>query len=454
MDSFPLADTGPLLRTYSGVLDDVMVRYGKGREFLKPEYFNKMVLKNVIFGSGMFLNDGYLVNHPMARKFLGNYDSLLSLMISTGFVRILSRQPDAGSLASMPETMARKGNRSFQELIQSAEWTQSVGPAFRKMARAVFHNGTVRPWPRYDMSEGFCKLMDRALIAHPEDIGLTRTNESDLKRIADNFRERTPQKGNARDAFEKAATDVNKRYEADFDERMDELMEVANQAYHYNFGMTLSAEEKTAVAADTTKGMAFDELLSLRKVERAQIDHVPLIRFPEEIPMDDGALFLPFIRAEHPLSEAKREYMQSLSDLLVQNARNISDLASNARAATEQYKRRMEEHFSPLLGKIAVDDAFAGSASLGMSKDLNHTAATAAPTAHIAIEMHKRSLNESRRFLVEQFEIVDETPQYSSAEKGSDAVKIGDLRSQLASIAFDAEAAAIFTKDMGTFDHV
>jgi hypothetical protein len=463
MPPFPIADTGTLIRTYSGVLDDAMIRYGKGKEFLSPEYFNKMILKNVIFGSGMFLNDGYLVNHELARKYLVDHDSLLSHMISTGFIRILSREPDADKLATMPEKMAKNGNASFQTLVDSKEWKESIGPAYRQMAIGVFHSGTVRAWPRYDMSEGFCELMSRTLQSAPQDIGLELTNESDLRRIADAFWERNPKKGNARDALEKAAIQVNRPYEKEYDLRMAEIMEIANQAYHYNFGLTLNAEEgKATVAADTTKGMAFDELLQLRKVERAQIDQVPLISLPGNIPMEYGELFLPFIRAEHPLSEAKRQYMFNLGRLISENAHDIPNLARDAREATEAYKRRIEEHFQPILGKVAIDTMFSESVSIGLSKNFDHPAATAASTAQIAIEMQRKNVRDARRFLIEQFEIVDETKTVDdetekyNALKGNarSVVRIGDIRSQLSSIAFDEQEAKKFVAGLHKFEVV
>ena len=55
-------------KTYTGVLDDVMLRYS--RNFAGKEFFNRMLAKNLFFGGGLFINDGYLANHDVARSYL------------------------------------------------------------------------------------------------------------------------------------------------------------------------------------------------------------------------------------------------------------------------------------------------------------------------------------------------------------------------------------------------
>src|SRR5688572_14178757 len=88
------SDLASLPWTYTGLLDDVMVRYSD--EYMSEDFFNRMIAKNVFFGGGMYINDGYLVNHPIARKHLVNRESLLRQMINVGFVRVLTRAKGKG----------------------------------------------------------------------------------------------------------------------------------------------------------------------------------------------------------------------------------------------------------------------------------------------------------------------------------------------------------------------
>src|ERR1043165_3160234 len=90
----------PLLqRTYTGLLDDVMIRCSS--EFVRDDFFNKTIAKNVFFGGGLYFNDGYLPNHPVARRALRHEDGLLRRMMATGFIRILTRAKDGDDLAEV-----------------------------------------------------------------------------------------------------------------------------------------------------------------------------------------------------------------------------------------------------------------------------------------------------------------------------------------------------------------
>ena len=445
------SDDDPILtRTYSGVLDDVMLRYGRGREFLSADFFNKMILKNVLFGSGIYLNDGYLVNHPIARRHLAEPDSLLRLMIGTGFIRILSREPDGDALATMPERMAQSDNQSFKTLVASDEWIGRLRPVFRQVAQAAFHDGRVRRWPGYDMSAGFCDLMDRVFAAEQAaDVGLRHIDRATLTRIEDAFLAREPRAGNPRDKLEKAALEVLRARDGDAEAPMAEVMDVANQAYHYNFGLTLNAEDEVPVAADTTIGLAFDELLQTRRIERAQLDALPLLSFPKEIPLEDGEPFLPFIRADHPLYLAKLDYMRAIERLVSDTARDLTALAVDVREATEAYRRRMMEYFSRRYGKTDIDLAFDGSATFGMTVVGGPATATAAPSAHLAVALQRASRPENRAFLLTRFRVEDVTREFDGEMRQT--ISLGDVQSQLASLAFDEGAASRFVEALPSF---
>ncbi|MEM9678571.1 MAG: hypothetical protein AAF890_10980, partial [Pseudomonadota bacterium] len=62
--------------TYSGLLDDVVHRYKIANE-IDSEFFNRMILKNVVFSGQILLNDGYLFSHPSALDQIMNEDSVL-----------------------------------------------------------------------------------------------------------------------------------------------------------------------------------------------------------------------------------------------------------------------------------------------------------------------------------------------------------------------------------------
>ncbi len=107
-------------RTYTGLLDDVMIRYS--RDYADEQFFNRTIIKNVLFGGGVFINDGYLVLHEIARKQLQDDNSLLRYMINTDFVRVLTRTRSKNELREMPQMMADNGIQSYKDLVASTDW--------------------------------------------------------------------------------------------------------------------------------------------------------------------------------------------------------------------------------------------------------------------------------------------------------------------------------------------
>lgn len=324
-------------RTYTGLLDDVMIRYSD--EYLSEDFFNKMIAKNIFFGGGLFINDGYLVNHPIARRYLYNDNSLLRRMLATGFIRILTRTSSSESLARMPLSMAEQGNESFRRLVGSSEWND-FEPLFNRIAQSSYFNNNVRSWPNRDMSVGFTKLVrDRAFAEEdPIKLGIGNLNRDEWLRIRDDFIDRDPENSGPRDKLEKAALNVLSRTQSDPRAAMNDVMTVGNQAYHYNFGLALTFEEENGVAVDTTVGPAFDELLQTRQIERGQLDNIPLLRLPRDIPFDRGDLFLNFLDQSTAVGQAKLNYMTSLRNVVSGEGNiNFDSLRESLVDATDEY---------------------------------------------------------------------------------------------------------------------
>ena len=443
-----------LQRTYTGLLDDVMLRYAD--DYAGEQFFNKMIVKNIFFGGGLYFNDGYLVNHPTARSHLYNPDSLLRVMISNNFIRVLTRAPSPANLAQMPEKMAKDGNNSFQSLVASSEWTD-FKPLFETIANAVFFTGNQRPWPAIHMSYGFTKLMSKALQAKPDDIGLTLLTEDEIRFLYDTFMASDPANANARNSLEEAARGVmaKTRNGDSFRQAMRQIMNIANQAYHYNFGLALTDEEETGVAVDTTLGRAFDELLETREIDKGQLNDIPLIQIPDNLPFDNGDLFRPFLDPTHPVSQAKFTYLQKLKLVLGPDPQGLSDAKKDVVAATDEYLNRIIELLQINFGKSVKSELgssifFArGVVDRQQGGSADEVIATAAPTGGLAITLQATAMSQSRQFLIERFRLRDASAAFKEGRHSS--VTLNDIRPQIASLAFNPGAAANHTEDIPRF---
>lgn len=459
-ESFSLEN---MQRTYTGLLDDVMIRYSS--EYLSDDFFNKMIAKNIFFGGGLFINDGYLVNHPIARRYLYDDNSLLRRMLATGFVRILTRANSPEALSQMPVTMANQNNESFRQLVytprplvNTPEWND-FGPLFGRIAQTAFFNNTIRSWPDRNMSIGFTKLMrDRAFMEEePSNLGIGNVSRDEWLRIRDDFLLRDPESSGPRDKLEKAALNILGETRSDPRMAMNDVMTVGNQAYHYNFGLALTAEEKNGVAVDTTIGSAFDELLQTRQIERGQLDDIPILRLPRNMPFERGDLFLDFLDQSTQVGQAKFNYIRSLRDVISGVNLDYDSLRSNLNGATEEYINRIIELLSPTFGRFALEGAFDESFTLAVGNLStqqvgDNVTATAAPTAGLAIEIQEAISQRGRQFLIERFRLRDVSEEFDPNQD----IRLGDIRSQIvgdirpqiASLAFDKDEAVRFIEDV------
>jgi hypothetical protein len=437
--------------TYTGLLDDVMVRYSN--EYLNENFFNKMIAKNIFFGGGIYINDGYLVNHEIARRNLYNENTLLRRMLSEGFIHILTRERDASSLSEMPQKMAGQGIQSFQELVNDNEW-EVFRPEFTRIAQSAFQKGHTRQWPNRDMSYGFTKLMVRAFSEEiTSNLGLRNISRDEWLRIRDGFLARNPQGGGPRDKLEKSALDILGE-RSDWRTAMNEIMTIGNQAYHYNFGLTLTDEDEYGVAVDTTLGPAFDELLETTQVNRGQLDNIPLLRLPQDVPFERGDLFLDFLDSATQAGQAKLNYLRSLRNVISSESRNFDSLRQELIESTDEYVNRIIEVLHPSLERLALErmhEEFKRiqneSFTVGLQEG-GQIGTFASPFAFLTINIKETAENMGRQFLVERFQLTDVSQEFDPSEP---VIRLGDIRPQIASLAFDKDEASNFVEDIPSF---
>lgn len=364
--------------TYSGLLDDAGRRYDPEVDPIGEAFFRRMIAKNIFFSGGIFLNDGYLVNHPAARRELMRQDSLLRVMMRTqNFVRVLTRSPVGSSIADMPVQMAASGNASFSALIRSEEW-ESLRPLLHRLS-SVWDRGNRMVWPSRQMHTGFTMLILRALAATPQQIGLTAALPVALNRLRDDFLARDPYQGNARHHFEQAAlailadlANAGKIAREHVGLAMHELMTIANQAYHYNFGLCLNEDAAEPIAVDTSAGQAFDELLQLDEVYDGMLDDISILRIPKYLPFHEGRKFDDLLDASTHIGQAKMTYLAALEDVFHRSAEGPGEGLIDAKRgfadATGAYRARIAEHFGKFPKGDFDESVFSAGISIGFGK--------------------------------------------------------------------------------------
>ncbi len=274
---------------YLGTIDDVAVRF-PWRFKLTESALNQSLLTQVIDGRPVLLNDGYLVQHAIARQAVTDRQSLLWELMRVGFVRVMSRGGNRYGLAEMPERMSKID--SFFDLVHDqvpgVTW-KTLRMHLEDADRTLRRHGHLLDWPAFESASGFQafaqRLLDRG--SHPRSLGMGRHVRPEvlrdfLQRFIEQV-ERDPV--GPRDRWEKLARRLSRRPGVADDPAafLRALMNFATETYHYNMGVMLSAHHGVPVSVETQTSAAFDDLLVRPQVLVDELPVVPRLQVPRAL---------------------------------------------------------------------------------------------------------------------------------------------------------------------------
>jgi hypothetical protein len=271
---------------YLGTIDDVAVRF-PWRFKLTESALNHALLTQLIDGRPVLLNDGYLVQHKLAREAVMDQQSLLWELMRVGFVRVMARGGDLYTLDEMPAQMSKI--RSFFDLIHD----QVAGVKWLDLRKALAEvDGRLRAqnhlvnWPAFESGSGFRLFAQRMLDqqSQPRSLGLGRHIRSAilaefLKRFVEKVSEDPV---GPRDTWEHLAKRMSREdgKTSDANAFVNGLMNLATETYHYNMGIMLTAQYGVPVSVETQTSPAFDDLLIRPDIVADEIITVPRLRAP------------------------------------------------------------------------------------------------------------------------------------------------------------------------------
>ena len=427
--------------TYSGMLDDVVNRYGITPE-VNREFFNLSILRNILFSGPILLNDGYMFHHPIGLEQAQDPRSLIRQMVSHNFVRILSRGSDPESFASQPEILAKRGVNTSIELIARPDWPEIRG-RFLSWAQHLYEDERVSPWPKMLVHEGFKKLFGRIFNKETGDLGLVGLSSGLFDEFALRYHNH-PDMGTApRSAVEHAVLSLQTEGVIGRD-TVIRLMDIANQCYHYNFGMLLSDDMKTTVVSDTTIGKAFEDILDMDQSFEAELENMPTISIPRGFPIDKPHMYEAFFMPGSNLRLAKQNFMTEIDSAMKSKSNRSSEArADEIKRATNEYKAVLADHFKDF---VSFDD-------LGPRRNAmitlawNSAKGLAAGADNIVLLADIVSPGQSASFVQRMTEplnrrIVDVGLSPDAGEEKLWTYRVADVRPRFSSVAFNSKAVA------------
>lgn len=294
------------------------------------------------------------------------------------------------------------------------------------------------------MHVGFHQIIQKIFSKTHDDLGLINASFLHLPDLQELYLSHEPEKRNPRDAFEKS---VMKLVNGQQNARLAsiELMNIANQAYHYNFAMCLSDEMKNPIVADTSVGLAFEDMLDLDDSVEAEILDVPLIDIPRNIASTRGADFTGLLDPSSKIGESKNNFLLMLDAAFRQNSGTLSNRKLALQEAAAEYRAKLAEYFASRGFSVRTDSFISngvGSAiSLGI--DTLGGAVGVADWAGLAIgvltdplrrQFHQFLLRPLRRRMTE----VSLAP-IGEAPDNYIRFRLRDIRPRFASLAFNPE---------------
>ena len=236
---------------------------------------------------------------------------------------------------------------------------------------------------------------------------------------------------------------------------MRQVMDLANQCYHYNFGLALTdatADDRQSdhnITVDTTVGPAFNELLELNGVLDGDLGSIPILSVPHQFPDHMGYRFDMFFDFSSKVGKAKIMYLSALRDVLSASSDTVDTKIDEVRRLTNYYKNTITDFFKTEFGvsTTTIERMFQQPIQLGFGQgngeqrdSAGHVRVAGGPLGQVAIRILDNAKNYSRDVLFSRFRLSDATGKYDFKESAK--VQLSDIRPQIASLAFDKTAAA------------
>jgi hypothetical protein len=217
--------------------------------------------------------------------------------------------------------------------------------------------------------------------------------------------------------------------------------------------MCLTASTKETVVADTTIGLAFEDILELDQAVEAEIMDTPVIAVPKGFPVDDGRLFSELLLPQSDVARAKYEFLKEMNTIFRPGANTgLRDQARIVADASRQYREKLKEHFADLVGLADWSPKLSSLLTFGFGKaggavgaDNIMLAANLATSGRASSFIHRmtRPLREH---------ILDVAFDPDSGVKRRFRFTVDDITPRFASLAFTPDAVAHHTQSLPTVD--
>jgi len=239
-----------------GLTDDRVVRYPWAGDSPGGQYLNAHLTYAALFGRPLLFLEGYLLHDEFARRALFDEESILRQLMACGFITILSR--NGGNISDMPAAYASQVP-IYKSLTQHPQWEPDWHPSLKALEGSSTFRWT--PFPEVNYSSGFLKLAKRLVGRSVSELRLPSVPQLGFDRFLDSVflhASRRPKDG-PRSIWEEQGSLFSRSAQR-------ELMGLANELYHMNFGACLTHALGRPIQVATRQSTIFEHLVDEREV--------------------------------------------------------------------------------------------------------------------------------------------------------------------------------------------
>jgi hypothetical protein len=337
---------------------------------IDDSYLEQTIARHVIFGDKMLLNDGYLVMHPLARRsLLAGADSVLFNLMAEGYVRILST---GESIAESIVKRAESGVDAHRQLVESADW-RDMRANLDFISKRQANNGFFHSWPSKDMTDGFLRAISRCRGRTVPELGLTGVPPGLVDAIIDDLTlALETDRSAARTKWERIAKQRIDNLPGTSERQyvLNQIMGLANEAYHTNFAACLAEGKAIPYGVETRQSPAFDELFGTSEIAAQRLRDFQPIHIPNHPALRDSDKLRRFTVPGE--AKNRKEAYLSLLERFLANDPAVDAQAHDA--ARLEYIRFLARHFEvrwemPKTRFMMSLYLFAGSTIAGLATD-------------------------------------------------------------------------------------
>jgi hypothetical protein len=327
--------------TYAGALDDMVQSYPWAKIEMTKKKLDVHLAYAVVTGTPILINDGYLILNSACFESLRRADSPLRVLINKRYIRVLSRNSER-SLVQVVKDGAGQEITTYKKLLQNSKRWNSVQRILDDFQSDLSSKDSFVGWPQKDLTGSYLELV-RYLAGIPHrNRGLDGVPEKVFNEIVESFdHEMSVAPGKPRTKLEDL---ILKKANSKAQQRS--LMQMANEIYHHNFGIALTASPPSGfsdveVAVQTRLSNAFLSLYKSHTPRIRQISTAPLqVHMPANLDYANGNLLIPLFDIEQPLGKTRSDYF-ALRARYLAGERDESEMTD----MTNQYQHRLDEYW-------------------------------------------------------------------------------------------------------------